>query len=72
MQSPEDNFLVPFVWLSLWIGESQQKLIGMTDIDFRRFASLLFALQLIGASEDPIKDAVGFADRLLKELQLNE
>lgn len=56
----------------MWIGEGQQKLIGMTDIDFRRFASLLFALQLIGASEDPIKDAVGFADRLLKELQLNE
>lgn len=44
----------------------------MTDIDFRRFASLLFALQLLGLSEDPIKDAVDLADRLLKELQLAE
>lgn len=44
----------------------------MTDIDFRRFASLFFALQLLGASKDPIKDAVAFADKLLKELQLNE
>lgn len=72
MQSPEDNSLMPSVWLSLWIDESQQKLIGMTDIDFRRFASLFFALQLLGTSKDPIKDAVGLADRLLKELQLNE
>ena len=71
-QSPEDNFLIPFVWLSLWIGESQQKLIGMTDIDFRRFASLLFALQIFWTSKDPIKDAVGYADKLLKELQLKE
>lgn len=41
----------------------------MTDIDFRRIASLLFALRLIGASEDPIKEAVGLADRLLAECQ---
>lgn len=56
----------------MWIGASQQKLIGMTDIDFRRFASLLFALQLLWTSKDPVKDAVGYADQLLKELQLNE
>ena len=44
----------------------------MTDIDFRRFASLLFALQLLGIAKDPIKEAVGLADRLLKELQFGE
>jgi hypothetical protein len=56
----------------LWIGESQLTLIGMTDIDFRRFASLLFALHLVGTSEDFIKDAVRHADMLLKELQQME
>lgn len=44
----------------------------MTDIDFRRFASLLFALQLLGVSDDPIKDGVQYADELLEELQRNE
>ena len=56
----------------MWIGERQQKLIGMTDIDFRRFASLLFALQLVGVVGDPIGEGIKLADRLLKELQLNE
>lgn len=45
---------------------------GMTDIDFRRFASLLFALRMIGVAADPIKDAVNLADELLEELQKNE
>jgi hypothetical protein len=44
----------------------------MTDIDFRRLASLLFALRLIGVSEDPVKDATQMADRLLGELLRNE
>lgn len=44
----------------------------MTDIDFRRFASLLFALQLNGVVEQPIIVAVELADKLLKELQRNE
>lgn len=44
----------------------------MTDIDFRRFASLLFALKMIGKTNDPIKDAVELADNLLQELQLKE
>lgn len=44
----------------------------MTDIDFRRLASLLFALRLTGTSADPISDAVELADRLLDELQRNE
>lgn len=44
----------------------------MTDIDFRRFASLLFALRLAGKAEDPIDEAVKMADRLLEELQRSE
>ena len=44
----------------------------MTDIDFRRLASLLFALRLMGVSEDPIKDAVNCANKLLDELQQTE
>lgn len=41
----------------------------MTDIDFRRFASLLFALQLVGVTDKPITEAVKFANQLLSELQ---
>lgn len=44
----------------------------MTDIDFRRFASLLFALQLNGVIEQPIIAAVELADQLLEELQKKE
>lgn len=44
----------------------------MTDIDFRRLASLLFALRLTGVAANPIKDAVQMADELLEELQQNE
>jgi hypothetical protein len=44
----------------------------MTDIDFKRLASLLFALRLAGTSADPVSDAVELADRLLKELQRDE
>jgi hypothetical protein len=44
----------------------------MTDIDFRRFASLFFALRLIGAAENPVSDGIKLADKLLKELQQNE
>lgn len=44
----------------------------MTDIDFRRLASLLFALRLIGVVADPVKDAVETTDRLMEELQLKE
>jgi hypothetical protein len=44
----------------------------MTDIDFRRFASLMFALQLLHTSKEPIKDAVGLADKLLDELRQQE
>lgn len=72
MQSSEDSILIPSVWLSLWFGDSRQKLIGMTDIDFRRLASLLFALRLIGVTTTPIVDGVDLAEELLKELQSNE
>lgn len=41
----------------------------MTDIDFRRFASLLFALKLVGITETPTSDGIKFANQLLKELQ---
>jgi hypothetical protein len=44
----------------------------MTDIDFRRLASLLFALRLYGAVEDPVKDGIEMAERLLEELQREE
>ena len=44
----------------------------MTDIDFKRLASLLFALRLFGEKEDPIADAVRHAENLLEELQRNE
>lgn len=44
----------------------------MTDIDFRRVASLLFALRLIGTAADPVKGGVELADRLLKEIQQSE
>ena len=44
----------------------------MSDIDFRRLASLLFALRLMGVAQDPVKDAVKIADELLEELQRNE
>lgn len=44
----------------------------MTDIDFRRFASLFFALHLYGISETPITDAVRLANELLDELQKQE
>lgn len=44
----------------------------MTDIDFRRLASLLFTLQLNGLVNNPTKKAVKLADKLLKELQRNE
>lgn len=50
----------------------EKKLRGMTDIDFRRFASLLFTLQLIGNVENPIIEGVKLADELLGELQKNE
>lgn len=52
--------------------ESQEMLRSMTDIDFRRLASLLFTLRLLGVAEDPIKEAVKTADKLLEELQRNE
>jgi hypothetical protein len=44
----------------------------MTDVDFRRLASLLFALQLNGVIEQPIIVAVELADKLLEELQKKE
>lgn len=44
----------------------------MTDIDFRRIVSLLFALRFIGVSDDFAKDAVEAADKLLEEIQRNE
>lgn len=44
----------------------------MTDVDFRRFASLLITLQLIGKVADPVSDAIEIADRLLDKLQVNE
>ena len=50
----------------------KEKLRDMTDIDFRRFASLFFALQLAGVSEKPIADAVRLANELLEELQKYE
>jgi hypothetical protein len=44
----------------------------MTDIDFRRFASLLFALQLVGTTDKPAAEAVRLANELLEELQKHE
>lgn len=44
----------------------------MTDIDFRRLASLLFAVRLMGIADDPIKEGIKYADKLLEELQRNE
>jgi hypothetical protein len=44
----------------------------MTDIDFRRLASLFFSLQLLGVVDNPVKDAVALADKLLEELRLKE
>ena len=44
----------------------------MTDIDFRRFASLLFSLKLIGLSTNPIKDGIELADELIEEIQRDE
>lgn len=44
----------------------------MTDIDFKRLASLFFAICLIDKSSTPIKEAVRMADDLLKELTDNE
>ena len=41
----------------------------MTDIDFRRLASLLFALRLMGVSADPVGDGVAKANQLLEKLQ---
>lgn len=41
----------------------------MSDIDFRRLASLLFALRLLGVAKDPVKDAVKLGNELLEELQ---
>lgn len=50
----------------------KEKLRDMTDIDFRRFASLLFALRLIGAADNPVSEGIKLADELLEELQQNE
>ena len=44
----------------------------MSDIDFRRLASLLFALRLLGEAKDPIKEAVKLGDKLLEELRQGE
>ena len=44
----------------------------MTDIDFKRMASLLFALKLIGKVTDPVDSGIELADRLLKQLQKEE
>lgn len=44
----------------------------MTDIDFRRIAALLYSLRLVGTSQDPIKDAVALADKLLEEIRQRE
>lgn len=51
---------------------STAKARDMTDVDFRRLASLLFALNLIGKSVNPIEDAVELAEQLLNKLQNNE
>lgn len=40
----------------------------MTDIDFRRLASLLFSLRLVGESVDPVRDGIDYAERLMDEL----
>lgn len=44
----------------------------MTDIDFRRFASLFFALRLVGVVGDPVSEGLKLAERLLEELRLKE
>lgn len=41
----------------------------MTDIDFRRFASLLITLKLLETSQEPAKEAAEIANKLLDELQ---
>jgi hypothetical protein len=70
MRSPE-VYTIPYSFGSV-LEMHKSKLDGMTDIDFRRFASLLFALQLNGVIEQPIVVAVELADKLLEELQKKE
>lgn len=66
MQSPE-VYALTLSFGSVLVYLLLTKLNGMTDIDFRRFASLLFALQLNGVIEQPIIVAVELADKLLEE-----
>lgn len=70
-QSPVVCPSISIVWLS-FRNMQKKKLRDMTDIDFRRFASLLFALQLKGVAKNPIKEAVRLANELLHELQRQE
>ena len=70
LQSPAVYSLISFVWLSF--RNAERKLRDMTDIDFRRFASLLFALRLIGVADNPLSEGIKLADELLEELQQNE
>lgn len=44
----------------------------MTDIDFRRMASLLLLLHLYDKTCDPVREAVQLADELLAELNRDE
>lgn len=44
----------------------------MNDIDFIRLASMLVLPVCLERSSDPIKDAVDFAEKLLKECQKRE
>ena len=44
----------------------------MTDIDFIRLASLVFAIKLIGKTKDPVKEGMEMADRLFSKLKERE
>lgn len=44
----------------------------MTDIDFIRLSTLVFATRLIGKTIDPIGEAVDMAERMFNKLKEKE
>ena len=44
----------------------------MSDIDFIRLSAMMFALQLIGKTDDPISEGVDMAERLFNKLKEKE
>lgn len=44
----------------------------MTDIDYIRLSAMMFAIQLIGKSPDPISEGIEMAERLFNKLKEKE